>query len=104
MKPNFSKIEKIITDIEKTNAEIDKLKLKLNSYHTRLKELEHQKTQLENIDIIAAVRAVDIAPEELRIFLNKLKEQKTQELQEHADVQEADTKIEPDKEIRHDEK
>ena len=61
--------------IEKIKDEIDKTKDKVNKGQIRLRELEKQLTDLENADIVAAIRGVDIAPEELAAFVQMLKTQ-----------------------------
>ena len=61
--------------IERISAEIEKLREKITSGQSRLRELERLKTELENNDIIAAVRGVDIAPDELAAFVRMFKEQ-----------------------------
>ena len=61
--------------IERITAEIDKLREKIASNQNRLRELERLKTELENNDIIAAVRGVDIAPDEFAAFVRMFKEQ-----------------------------
>ena len=61
--------------IERIGTEIDKLREKIASNQTRLRELERLKTELENNDIISAVRGVDIAPEELAAFVRMFKAQ-----------------------------
>lgn len=65
------------TKIEKITAEIDKLRGKISSMQSRLRDLERQKTELENADIIAAVRGVDIAPDELAAFMRMFKEKQS---------------------------
>jgi len=60
--------------IEKIKDEISKIKDKLNKGQTRLRELEKQLTDLENADIVAAVRGVEIAPDELAAFVRMFKE------------------------------
>ena len=60
--------------IEKLKDEIAKTKDKLNKGQIRLRELEKQLTDLENADIIAAVRGVEIAPDELAAFVAMFKE------------------------------
>ena len=60
--------------IEKITSEIDKLRTKITSSQNRLRELERQKTELENADIVAAVRGVEIAPDELAAFVQMFKE------------------------------
>lgn len=61
--------------VERISAEIDKLREKIAGNQTRLRELERLKTELENNDIIAAVRGVDIAPDELAAFMRMFKAQ-----------------------------
>ena len=60
--------------IEKLKDEIEKLKSKLSKGQVRLRELEKQLTDLENADIVAAVRGVEIAPDELAAFVRMFKE------------------------------
>ena len=60
--------------IEKIKDEIEKIKVKMNKSQTRLRELEKQLTNLENADIVAAVRGVDIAPDELSALVRMFKE------------------------------
>ena len=61
--------------IQKLAEEIEKMKRKITEYQSRLRDMEHQKTELENADIIAMVRGVDIPPEQLaefaRVFMEK---------------------------------
>jgi flagellar biosynthesis chaperone FliJ len=63
--------------IEKIANEIEKLRSKMSSYQNRLRELERQKTELENADIVAAVRGVDISHNELADFMRMFKEQQS---------------------------
>lgn len=51
--------------IEKINSEYEKNRAKLSELHARQKELERQRTELENLDIIGLVRSVGMTPEEL---------------------------------------
>ena len=60
--------------IAKIKDEIEKIKVKMNKGQVRLRELEKQLTDLENADIVAAVRGVDIAPEELSAFVRMYRE------------------------------
>ena len=60
--------------IEKIRDEIEKIKVKMNRGQLRLRELEKQLTDLENADIVAAVRGVDIAPDELAAFVQMFKD------------------------------
>ena len=56
------KIQKIVTEIEK-------VKSKIATQQARLRELEQQKTELENTEIVGMVRGLDVAPEELVAFI-----------------------------------
>ena len=60
--------------IAKIKEEIEKIKAKINRGQVRLRELEKQLTDLENADIVAAVRGVEIAPDELANFVRMFKE------------------------------
>jgi chromosome segregation ATPase len=59
--------------LERINDEITKVKSKLSDYQTRLRELERQKTETENAEIVALVRGVEVAPDELRAFIEAYK-------------------------------
>lgn len=61
--------------VERITAEIEKLRGKITGYQNRLRELERQKIELENADIIAAVRGIDVAPDELAAFVRMFREQ-----------------------------
>ncbi len=58
-----SKIERIERDIEKTRA-------KILDYQKRLKDLEAQKTEEENAQIVQMVKAVHIDQAQLAAFLS----------------------------------
>ena len=60
--------------IQKLADEIEKIKRKITDYQSRLRELEQQKTQLENADIVAMVRGVDIPPDQFAEFVRMFKE------------------------------
>lgn len=55
--------------LQKITDEIDKLRRKVADYQNRLRDLEKLKTELENADIVAAVRGVDIPPDRLNEFI-----------------------------------
>jgi hypothetical protein len=57
-----AKIERVIKDIEKA-------KEKIFEFQTKLKELERQKTELENAEIVDTVRGMDITLADLAAFL-----------------------------------
>jgi hypothetical protein len=56
------KIEKLALEIERTKARITELQI-------QLPELQKRKAELENLEIVKAVRSVNIAPAELPAFL-----------------------------------
>jgi len=60
--------------IAKIKEEIEKIKDKLNKGQNRLRELEKQLTDLENADIVAAVRGVDIEPDQLAAFVKMFRD------------------------------
>ena len=62
-----SKIDKLAREIEKTRA-------KITEGQERLRELERQKTELENTEIVTLFRAADIAPGEIAAILRAYKE------------------------------
>ena len=64
------KLQKVISDIDKTNVKIKELQ-------TLLPELEKQKIDLENIEIITAVRSAHIAPADFTEFVRTYKERLT---------------------------
>ena len=55
--------------LQKVLSEIDKVNEKIAVQQTRLRELEQQKTELENMEIVGMVRGLDVAPEELAAFI-----------------------------------
>lgn len=73
----MNKIEKIISDIEKT-------KVKISELQNRLRELERQKKETENAEIVLLVRGLDVAPEKLRELLAACHPETTQQETTHA--------------------
>lgn len=63
------------TKIQKIDAEIDKTRVKITDYQARLRELERQKTEIENTEIVELVRSVDATPRELATFILTFREQ-----------------------------
>ena len=59
--------------IERVNKEIDKAKGKIADQQARLRDLEKQKTELENLEIVEAVRGMDISFAELADLLKATK-------------------------------
>ena len=51
--------------IKKINAEYEKNAAKIAELQARQKELDKQRTELENLDIVGMVRSMGMTPEEL---------------------------------------
>lgn len=59
--------------IERVSKDIQKTKDKINEFQTKLRELEKQKTELENMEIVDAVRGMDISLTDLAALLKAAK-------------------------------
>lgn len=59
--------------IERVKKEIDKTKEKISEFQARLRELEKQKTEFENMEIVEAVRGMDISLADLAVLLKTAK-------------------------------
>lgn len=59
--------------IERVSKDIQKTKDKINEFQTKLRELEKQKTELENMEIVDAVRGMDISLVDLAALLKAAK-------------------------------
>lgn len=57
----------------KIQTEIDKVKEKISEQQTRLKDLERNKTEAENSEIVDIVRGMSVPLEELPLLLQKLR-------------------------------
>lgn len=57
--------------LERIEAEIAKTKDAISKQQARLRELEAQKTEIENLQIVQMVRAMRMTPAELSAFLDK---------------------------------
>ena len=55
--------------LTKLQMEIDKIKQKISEQQTKLRELEHQKTEIENTEIVELVRSMKMNTSELSTFL-----------------------------------
>ena len=55
----------------KIEKEIQKTREKITEYQNKLKELEMQKTEAENLEIVQMVRSLYMTPAELSVFLAK---------------------------------
>lgn len=63
--------------IEKIASEIEKTKTRIAASQVRLAELEQQKTDLENTDIVNLFRSVDVPPADLAGFIRAFKERQS---------------------------
>ena len=72
--------------IQKISSDIEKLRLKITDGQARLRELERQKLELENADIVAAVRSIDVPPEELSALIAKLQNHSTSHFEQEAQI------------------
>ena len=61
--------------LKKIEAEILKTRTKLSEYTARLRELERQKTEIENAGIVALVRDMVVDPNDLTAFIQAFKAQ-----------------------------
>ena len=56
--------------IERIDKEIAKTREKITEYQNRLRGLEAQKTEAENLQIVQLVRAMKLTPQELNAMLS----------------------------------
>ena len=59
--------------IKKINAEYEKNAAKIAELQARQKELDKQRTELENLDIVGMVRSMGMTPEELAALIEASK-------------------------------
>ncbi|MGE4214437.1 MAG: DUF4315 family protein [Anaerotignaceae bacterium] len=62
-----SKMNKLLLEIEKTKG-------KVSEYQMRLRELERQKTELENTEIVELIRSTKMNTSQLATFLEAFRE------------------------------
>lgn len=55
--------------IDRINREIEKTREKITEYQNKLKGLEAQKTEAENLQIVQLVRSMRLSPQELTTML-----------------------------------
>ena len=60
--------------LTKLQMEIDKIKQKISEQQTGLHELEQQKTEIENTEIVELVRSMKMNTSELSTFLKAYRE------------------------------
>ena len=58
--------------IDRINKEIAKTREKITEYQNKLKGLEAQKTEAENLEIVQLVRAMRLTPQELNAMLRAI--------------------------------
>ena len=56
--------------IDRIDKEIEKTHKKITEYQNRLKGLEAQKTEVENLQIVQLVRSMHLTPQELTAMLS----------------------------------
>ena len=59
-----------MSKIERIEKEIQKTREKITEYQNRLRGLEAQKTEAENLEIVQLVRAMRLTPQELTAMLS----------------------------------
>ena len=59
-----------MSKIERIDKEIQKTREKITEYQNRLRGLEAQKTEAENLEIVQLVRAMRLTPQELNAMLS----------------------------------
>ena len=65
--------------IRQLDEEIQKLRKKIQTYQKRLEQLEAKKTEAENLEIIRAVRSLNVSPEKLKELLKSIDPMKTED-------------------------
>ena len=58
-----------VNKIDRINREIEKTREKITEYQNKLKGLEAQKTEAENLQIVQLVRSMRLSPQELTAML-----------------------------------
>ena len=64
---------KLTAKLEKTVREIDRARAKISELQALLPELERQRTELENAEIVRVVRDASVAPRDLEAFLRAIR-------------------------------
>ncbi len=59
-----------MSKIDRINNEIQKTREKITEYQNKLRGLEVQKTEAENLEIVQLVRAMRLTPQELTAMLS----------------------------------
>lgn len=61
--------------IDRLTRDIDKTRDKISELQTRLRDMERQKTEMENGEIVALFRSINVTPQELMGFIKLYREQ-----------------------------
>lgn len=61
--------------IDRLTRDIDKTREKISELQTRLRDMERQKTEMENGEIVALFRSINVTPQELMGFIKLYREQ-----------------------------
>lgn len=61
---------------ERLKAELEKAKQKAAEWQARAKDIERQITEQENLEIVQAVRGINVSPEELKDILIRIQSMK----------------------------
>jgi septal ring factor EnvC (AmiA/AmiB activator) len=56
--------------LDKIEKEMQRVREKITHYQNQLKELDAQKTEAENLQIVQMVRSMRLSPQELKAFLS----------------------------------
>lgn len=59
--------------LKKINAEYEKNAEKISELQSRQKELDKQRTEIENLDIVGIVRSLGVTPDELAALIQASK-------------------------------
>lgn len=76
--------------LEKLKMELEKAKQKAAEWQARIKDMERQVTEQENLEIVQAVRCVAASPEELKTILGMIRSMKELPQDQLADREETD--------------
>lgn len=63
-----------MTKLERINGEIERLKKKITEYQNRVRDLEKQKTETENSEIVDIVRGGEMTAGELAELIKAIRE------------------------------
>ena len=62
--------------LDRLKAELEKARQKAAEWQARIKDIERQITEQENLEIVQAVRSVTASPEELKTILGMIQSMK----------------------------